>query len=151
MKRLILLTPLLLLAMHSLEIEAPDIEFEPHVLIQQIDVKPKTEWDYLISAIYQLESSSGQQTIGDNGKAVGPFQIHECMVDDVNRIVGYKKFSYQDRYNYNKSLEMFNIYQRFYNPNKNIEAAARMWNGGPTGMKKHTTKKYYKQIKNLMS
>jgi hypothetical protein len=89
--------------------------------------------------------------IGDNGKAVGPFQIHKCMVDDVNRIVGYKKFSYHDRYNYNKSLEMFNTYQRFYNPDKDIEAAARMWNGGPTGMNKSKTKHYYKRIKNLMS
>ena len=150
MKRILLISIFLLISLHSREIESPQISIEKAKELMK-PVTHKTDWDFLIEAIFEVESSSGKYLVGDNGKAIGSFQIHKCMVDEVNRILGYDRFKYKDRFNYHKSVQMFNIYQSYYNPDRDIEMAARIWNGGPRGMHKHATKKYYKKVKNLMS
>lgn len=148
MKRTILISILLLFSLQSREIETDKMSIDEYI---KMTAPVKTDWDFLIQAIFTQESSCGKRLIGDDGKAVGPLQIHKVMVDEVNRIVGYDRYGYSDRLSYDKSVEMFNIYQSYYNPHRDIEIAARIWNGGPRGMKKHTTKKYYKKVKQLMS
>lgn len=106
-------------------------------------------WDALIKAIYEKETRSGIYSIGDGGRAIGPLQIHKVMVDDVNRILGKKYFRYSDRKDFQKSSQIFRIYQEYYNPGLNIKTAARIWNGGPTGEKKRNTLKYATEVLSL--
>ena len=88
-------------------------------------------WDTLVHRIMKVESEFNHSAIGDNGKAVGLFQIHPIMVREVNRITGEKLYSYTDRLDSIKSREMFEIYQAYYNPDKDLQLAAYLWNGGP--------------------
>ena len=65
--------------------------------------------DKLLHALKMAESGCKSDAIGDSGKAVGILQLHKVYVDDANRIVGYKKYSYNDRYDVCKSEEMTRI------------------------------------------
>ena len=71
------------------------------------------------------------------------------MVDDVNRILRRQKsdlrFTYDDRWLRNKSIQMFGIYCRHYNLNT-AEEIARCWNGGPQGMNKPLTATYWRKV-----
>ncbi len=52
----------------------------------------------LISALIIVESSGNDLAIGDNGRALGPLQIHRGVVQDVNRITG-SHYRHQDMTN----------------------------------------------------
>lgn len=90
-------------------------------------------WDLLPELIIKHESMNRTIFVGDSGKAIGPMHIWEITVDDVNRILGYEKYSYNDRLNESKSIEMFHVYQDYWNPEHDIEIALRIWNSGPKG------------------
>jgi hypothetical protein len=101
----------------------------------------------LLDAIEQVESGGQADAIGDNGKAVGAYQIHKICVDDVNRILGEKIYTYSHRLNKAKSRQMCEIYIDHYGRNKTDLDKARIWNGGPRGHKKKATLKYAQKIK----
>lgn len=118
------------------------------------DVKMK---DVIFSSIAWIESTHNPKAVSRDG-SVGIVQIKSVMVKEVNRICEMKgiekKFTLADRKNKEKSEEMFWIYQRFYNPNinlnniseKEMELIARKWNGGPKGHKKRATIKYWNKV-----
>lgn len=103
-------------------------------------------WNNLIYAISFVESKGNEKAISKDGKCVGILQIKKILVDECNRISD-KKFTYQDRFNKEKSIEMFNIIQNYYNPTKNHEKAIRLWNGGPNYKKSNTQNYYLKVLK----
>ena len=109
----------------------------------------------LIPILMQIESNNNPNAIGDNGDAVGILQIHEIMVDDVNRIIGTEVFDYDDRTDKNASIAMCKIYLNHYGKNKistesteleNIALLGRMWNGGPKGYTRRSTLPYMSKI-----
>jgi hypothetical protein len=46
----------------------------------------------------------------------GYFQMRHIYVSEVNRICGYKRFDDSDRFDYNKSVQMFFIFNNFHYP-----------------------------------
>ena len=72
------------------------------------------------------------------------------MVDDVNRILKRKgsifRYTYSDRWDINKSYEMFQIFCEYYNLDT-AEDMARGWNGGPRGIDKPSTLGYWEKVK----
>lgn len=109
----------------------------------------KTEWEILIDKVIQVESEGKFDAVGDGGKAVGILQIHPITVRDVNRIIGEDLYSYDDRLCPLKSIEMFEIYQAYYNPDKNLEKAAKLWNGGPHYYRYPKVERYWRKINNV--
>ena len=63
-------------------------------------------------------------------------------------IAGYKKYTYADRYDKQKSINMFIDYQEFHNKTGNMEKAIRLWNSGDVNcmMRKARTEGYYKKV-----
>ena len=109
----------------------------------------------LIDAIISVESSGGKQIYGDTNlgePSVGVLQIRPIMVDDINRILKLrgldKKFSYNDRYSKEKSIQMFLIYTNYYafEHLDNHEHIARIWNGGPDGHRQYATLNYWNKV-----
>ena len=102
----------------------------------------------LIGAIIQVESSGNDSAYNKSEDAVGCLQIRPVMVREVNRLLQKRKddrvYTLSDRWNRQKSIEMFLVFT------KNIstsEAKARCWNGGPKGMTKSATIKYWNKVK----
>jgi len=116
----------------------------------------------LLDAIEWVESKGNANAIGDNGKAVGSFQIHKIYVDDVNRI---ERLTHKDKYlsplqwkYYNRkspycSRWMVKTYLEHYATRKclghkpTLEDMARIHNGGLDGWKKESTKPYWEKVK----
>lgn len=116
------------------------------------DSYPSREfYEPLIKAIAQVESEGNPKAISKDGSSVGLMQITKVLVKDVNQRLkekgSKKRFTYNDRLNADKSVEMFIIYQEHYNKEHNIEKAIRMWNGG-IGYRKNLSKTnhYYKKV-----
>lgn len=108
----------------------------------------------LLNALVWVESSRNAKAVGDKGKAVGLLQLHKIYVDDVNRILGKKKYSYADRWNPQKSVEMTVIYLKHYGrryerltgKKATYEVLSKIHNGGPNGWEKPATNKYWRKI-----
>lgn len=82
----------------------------------------------LILALMLVEGDG----VGDDGKAIGTLQIHKVVVDDVNRIIGRRHFTYEDRWCEIASKQMAGVYLSYWGQGGNQETWARLWNGGPS-------------------
>jgi hypothetical protein len=107
------------------------------------------EWNNLLDAIIRVESRNNDSAHAIGEDAVGCLQIRKTMVDDVNRILNRKGlwtvYTYEDRWDRVKSIEMFQIYTDHYNL-VGAEEIARCWNGGPRGMNKEATVYYWEKV-----
>ena len=97
-------------------------------------------------AVCWVESRGDPRAVGDGGAALGVGQIHTIMVDDCNRIVGRRRWSYADRLCPVKSFQMFAVYCLHYWPAGGPEQWARAWNGGPRGPEKSCTLAYWRRV-----
>ena len=127
----------------SLKHEIDTLNWEQKIFYQNTN-------NEIISAIMFVESSYNNFAYNPNEDAVGCLQIRRCMVDDINRILERKnsllRFNYNDRWSRKKSIQMFEIYRKYYNLNT-YEKIARCWNGGPNGLYKSTTTDYWNKVK----
>lgn len=120
----------------------------PSEIIGQIQAKQYK----LIKAIAKQESNYGTL---DNLKedAIGYLGIRKVFVDDVNRICKLKqapqRYTYDDRKDKRKSIEMFFIYHAWYVGKwwENYEVTSRNHNGGPKGYLKESTVIYWEKVK----
>jgi hypothetical protein len=105
------------------------------------------DWSNVVDAIMMVESRGNVNA--RNGIYAGPLQISPVLVTEVNNILkrrnNTKRFSLNDRFNKQKSKEMFEIIQSFYNPNNNVERAIRMWQGG-INYKVSRTQRYFEKV-----
>jgi len=103
----------------------------------------------IVSAIIRVESSNNDSAYNANEDAVGCLQIRQTMVDDVNRILKRqgkdKRYTYTDRWDRVMSIEMFNIFCEYYGL-ETAEEIARCWNGGPRGIDKPATVRYWNKV-----
>lgn len=89
-------------------------------------------WGPVMDAIIHLESKGNPSAV--NGQYVGVLQISPVLVKECNNILkssgSQKRYSLKDRFNAQKSKEMFVIIQSFHNPLNSVEKAIRLWSGG---------------------
>ena len=108
------------------------------------------DWEPVINAIIQVESKGNTNAISKDQKCVGVLQIQKIVVDDCNEYLtnvlkSKQRFNYDDRYDKDKSIEMFILIQKRYNKSNNIEKAIRLWNGG-CGYSIPKTQNYYEKV-----
>jgi hypothetical protein len=103
----------------------------------------------LITALIVVESSGNDLAIGDNGRAVGPLQIHRGVVQDVNRITG-SHHRWESMTNRAQARAVCEAYLTHYGRGATTEQLARRWNGGPTGDKKAVTLGYWRRVQNVI-
>lgn len=149
----ILISVPFLLSTHSpTTINKVETHYIKPITAKTVPVKPlETK---LIKAIISVESSGKDNAYNASEDAVGCMQIRKMMVRDVNRILKKQKsslrFTYEDRWDREKSINMFNIYCDYYNLITD-EEKARAWNGGPRGLQKINTKKYWEKVKKRLA
>lgn len=119
------------------------------LLMLNFNVKANNDKHYekLVHAIAYIESAHNPNAISRNGKHVGYLQISTKCVDECNRLIRHKKYKYKDRYDIQKSIEMFYVIQNHYNPQKDIHLAIRIWNEGISAInKKYRMTDYMKKV-----
>ena len=107
------------------------------------------DYNRLITAIGTVES--GLNDNARSGVHAGFLQISKVCVTECNRINKLKnvstRYTLQDRFNHQKSIEIFWIIQNFYNPKLDIDYMVLLWNEGNSAMKKPKRKtRYYKKV-----
>ena len=129
--------------------KCPSLKTHYAVNLPTIKVNSITE-DKLIQALINVESSNNDDAYHSGEDAAGCLQIRRTMIRDVNRILRRQKsqirFDFEDRWDRQKSIEIFKIYCNHYNLTT-PEEKARCWNGGPRGLQKLTTKRYWEKVK----
>jgi hypothetical protein len=101
-----------------------------------------------VRAIHQIESNGRYGPIkGDNGKALGPFQIHQGYWQDARMSYG----KYGDCQSYSYALDVMTAYLNRYGlrfiRNQDYQSLARIHNGGPSGPSKPATWAYWMKVK----
>jgi len=103
--------------------------------------------DNLLDAMYTVESNRGRVLVGDEGKAIGPYQIWRAYWQDAvefDKTIGGK---YEDCMNKAYAEKIVRAYWKRYAPKgATIEQLARIHNGGPKGHTRSATLKYWKKI-----
>ena len=111
--------------------------------------------EILLCALIAVESG-GRDITGDGGLAVGPLQIHPCVVSDVNRI-HHKTFTLEDRHDITKSKEIARLYINHYaGKSASFQEAAFCWNGGAAfrkakGKKLKNLKRYWGRVQKVLN
>lgn len=96
------------------------IELEEAILL--------SEWEMLQMAIAKTESDFKPEARG--GEAAGILQITPIMVREVNRLLEDSVYTYKDRFDVEKSLEIFATIQGVYNKDSLSVKAIKVWNPG---------------------
>ena len=97
--------------------------------VKEVHKHKENEWEKMVKAICQVESGCDDKARNSKSSAAGRFQMLKAYVDEVNRLCGKKTYKYSDRFNTRKAREMFDIYQGYYNPEKDINKAIILHRG----------------------
>ena len=155
-----------LLLVSSSKVENPRVEpllvLEPKP-IEELTVKtiptilrvPDRDISDLVGAIIQVESKGNPKAFAKGENAAGILQIRPIMVNEVNRLLhkfdSEKFYTLDDRWDEKKSIEMFYVIYNYYHKDSSYEEIARCWNGGPKGLQKKQTKRYWKKVQNTLN
>jgi len=130
----------------SIEIEPVQLELAP------VSLRNLNE---LVEALMWVESRCDTSAYCKREDAVGVLQIRPIMVKEVNRILRLKGstniYTLEDRWYKDKSIEMFNVVANYYHETSSYEKIARCWNGGPKGLQKKQTEKYWRKVQKRLN
>ena len=98
----------------------------------------------LLSALIQVESGGNDHARGRHGE-LGALQIKSIMVRDINRIMGTH---YAHDQVTNRAIATFiaESYFSHYGKHLSDESLARLWQGGPKGLKRSSTRAYGRRV-----
>lgn len=106
--------------------------------------------DRLVQAICQVETggeADPANAVGDNGKAIGPYQIHKAYWIDATQYDKSIGGTYADCKNKAYATKVVMAYLRRYAPKfATLEDLARQHNGGPKGHRKDATLAYWAKV-----
>jgi len=108
----------------------------------------------LLDAIRRVETGGCKNpanAVGDNGKAIGPFQIHRVYWQDAVEHDPSIGGTYADCKDEKYARKVVRAYMARYAPKgASDEVFSRIHNGGPKGHKKAATKAYWAKVRKEM-
>lgn len=111
--------------------------------------KREFNYDNIFSAIAAVESNFNPMAVNHSEKAVGMLQVRPICLKDVNNFYG-TNYSHDEMYNPIKAAHVFILYTKMYGA-ETYEEMARIWNGGPKGMRKKSTLRYWSKVKRKLN
>lgn len=91
---------------------------------------PSSMLELQMQAIAYVESNNNHLNHNRKTDAIGWLGIRKSMVREANRILGYRKFKYGDRYKKHIQKQIFKIIIQHHNPNLNLRTTCKIWNTG---------------------
>ena len=114
------------------------------------------ELNDVLAAIRVVESNNNPNAVGDNGNAIGIYQIWKPYWKDATERSGIDG-KYLDCYNVDYADRIVRAYMKRYATERRLgrkvtqEDIARIHNGGPNGYKKESTEKYWSKVKKILN
>jgi hypothetical protein len=105
--------------------------------------------DLLLDAIAHVESNGDPHAVGDNGRALGMYQIHRAYWKDGTRFLGVD-WAYEQARDPLKARRVVRAYLLHYGRGKSLLDMARIHNGGPRGHRKRATRAYARKIAEVL-
>ena len=122
--------------------------------LHQLD-KARNDLRPFLDALAKVESNHDDSAVGDNGKAIGRYQIWQVYWSDAIEYVPAIKGQYNDvkSKDYAERIIVAYLirYARAAVKAKDWETLARIHNGGPKGATKRATLKYWKKIEKALA
>ena len=115
---------------------------------------PEADMVRLLAAIKQVESGGNPNAIGDQGRALGVYQIWKSYWQDGVAYVPSIGGCYQDCKDPKYAEFVVRAYLSRYAPKRGtvtLEMLARIHNGGPRGYLKPATLKYWVKIQKVLA
>jgi hypothetical protein len=84
-------------------------------------------WELRTMALIQGEAGGKDNAWGTKNDT-GWLQITPILVKEVNRLQSDRRYTMNDALNRKRSIEMYNIIQGYYNPEKDLHLALKIWN-----------------------
>lgn len=103
------------------------------------------EWEIFVMALVEVECERNPNA-QSNKNAIGPLQITPIYVKEINRLYN-TNFTFEDAWDLEKSLKMFNLMNDHYNPTKDIDEAIKLHNPGAGKWYSDRIKQRMKMIK----
>ena len=109
--------------------------------------------DALLNALCEVESGCDSSAVGDDGNAIGAFQIWEGYWKDAIEFDSSIGGVYEDCYDEKYAKKIVRAYMKRYAIKKRLgrevtnEDRARIHNGGPNGWKRKSTLGYWENVK----
>ena len=127
------------------------------VLTTTADAHPKLTRD-LLDAIRQVESNGNDGAVGDGGRAIGPYQIHEEYWRDAIEYDPSIGGRYEDCFKREYAEQIVRAYINRYAPrNATAEQITKIHNGGPGSLKAkpgtpyfENLRKYWRNVENVL-
>ena len=105
----------------------PNLNNEFERRIDELNDKHK---ELILNSIIYIESRGDHNAYNQKENAVGILQIRPIMLKQANKIIGFEKFLLYDRWDKEKSIEIFWTIQDHFNPELSLEQACHIWNAG---------------------
>lgn len=103
----------------------------------------------LTEAVRVVESAGNDRAVGDGGRSRGPMQCQRAAWTEACQY-GKVQWDYDtDVWDREKSAQVFLWYGARYGA-KTDEQFCRIWNGGPSGMRKRATDGYWRKVREAM-
>lgn len=102
----------------------------PNTPISSEHVEPNiklTEWQIFILALIEVESENNPKAIG-SGNAGGIFQITPIFIREANKVQSKDTFQLEDRFDIQKSFEIFYAVNNCHNKECSIDKAIKLHN-----------------------
>lgn len=117
-------------------------------IVDTLYIHGKINPEKLVQAFAIVESSNREKIRNKSSGASGIIQIMPIMIDEANRLSGYDKYCLDDRFDKEKSFEIFHLVMRHKNPEYDLAKACHLWN--PNGSTEYTKKieETYKELMN---
>lgn len=128
-------------------------KFIPALFALLVSATASAQSAALLDAIRRVETGGCKDpsaAVGDNGKAIGPFQIHRVYWQDAVEHSGIGG-TYADCRDEAYARKVVRAYMARYAPKgASDEVFSRIHNGGPKGHKKSATKAYWAKVRREM-
>lgn len=122
------------------------IEEHSRIKVYEEMFKKERHKELVLQSIILIESGGKEDAYNKKEEAVGILQIRPIMLRHANKIIGFEKFSLDDRWCKEKSIEIFWTVQTYHNPDIDLEQACHLWNAGITNKRKWEITETYRNL-----
>ena len=152
-RKVVLISAVILLWLFHLPAKAP--EYKCLYIIASKPAYPLNIEDPVLRAFVALESNFDPFAVNKRSKARGILQILPPMIKEVNRILeeynlSYIKYTWDDAFNIEKSINIWYIVQTYHNPDYNVKEACKIWFGRGKQYNGMTWRGYYKLLQKFL-